>query len=148
MENKHLFCLCWRCRRFHFVCLHLCLYPSVCTGLWVHISCCGADESLQMKGHRVALPPLCSFRQGVLSTLNCWVPGCLSQPDCTGKPRAAHRPAGPSCSEPFIWHLMQKMCPEQFQPCSIKLHYNYTAQSRRLKKTAPPQCNTLISVQR
>lgn len=145
MENKNLFCLCWCCRRFHFVCLHLCLYPSACTGLCVHISCwwIPADERPQS----CSATPLQLQARGALhfKLLGPRVP-CLAQlhrkaPGCSQTCR-------PSCSEPFIWHLMQKMCPEQFQPCSIKLHYNYTAQSRRLKKTAPPQCNTLISDQR
>lgn len=34
------------------------------------------------------------------------VPRCLAQPDSTGKPQAAHRPAGLSCSKPFIWGLL------------------------------------------
>lgn len=61
------------------------------------------------EGHRVALLPFLQLRAvGALSPSSSLVSGCITQPDCAGKPRAAHRPAGPSCSELFIWHLMLK----------------------------------------
>lgn len=102
------------------------LYLSACMGLSVHT----ADRNSNR--HRnpcrwKATEVLChlffpQFQAGAVllfKQLHPWVP---SSAGYTGKLQAADRPVGPPWSEPFIWHLMWKICPGLFQTGSIKFH--------------------------
>lgn len=107
-----LLCRCrhWRKCRLHFVCVYIYVYICLCAK--VYGSMCPAAVLIYTRSPADERPASCSAilcsssRKGALSPSSGWVPRCLAQPDCAGKPRAAHRPAGPSCSKPFIWGLL------------------------------------------
>jgi len=112
------------------VCVHASWYISVCVHRSVgpRVVHRAAHEALPMRGRRVAAPPCAAAPgEGNSSSASGWVPRCLAQPDCTGKPPGCSQ----TCRPVLFSNLSSEVCCRKHALSIL----NHAAQRFTLKKT-------------